>query len=187
VPNDYHEAANRYRPEQVRVLFLAESPPACDSDLKKAYFFFEENPGGDILFATIVQAALGKPYRKRDGEPQAEVLREFQSRGYWLMDAVDYPINKIDGRKVSDRERKNLIDNERTRLFERIDAIRKNNGAVGLSIVLIKRLVYECLAGPLRQAGYSVPHSDPIGFPSYHGDRRTIKGIQSALTKCNVS
>jgi hypothetical protein len=183
---DYHLAAIRYRPKPVQVLFLAESPPAFSSDSKQAYFFFEENPGGDLLFTTIAEAVLGITYRKSGGVPKIIVLQEFQSKGYWLIDAVEYPINKIDGRKTSDSERKRLIDANRSKLLKRIASLRAENRATDMSIILIKNLVYECLAEPLRQqVGCSVPQTGPIGFPRYHGDSATIEGIRSALANCH--
>jgi hypothetical protein len=183
---DYHIAATNYRPKPVKVLFIAESPPAFSSDSKQAYFFFDENPGGDILFATIAQAVLGITYRKRGEVPKAEILQELKSKGYWLMDAVEYPINKIDGRKTSDNERKRFIDTNRSKLLERVASLRVDNQTTDMPIIMIKNLVYECLAEPLRQGGYSVPQAGPIGFPRYHCDSKTVIGIKSALANCHA-
>jgi hypothetical protein len=181
VPRDYHIAAERYRPLQVQVLIIAESPPAFSTDSKQSYFYFEDNPSGDMLFATIVQAVLGITYFKKAGPRKAEILRQFQSERYWLMDAVERPINKIDGRRTSDGERKPLIEMEQNRLFERIAALNTDKQSNDMSIVLIKDLVYKCLAEPLRKTGYRVPQVGKIGFPRYERDPATIEGIRSAL------
>lgn len=178
---DYHNAAERYRPAQVQVLFIAESPPAFSLESKKSYFYFEENPGGDMLFATIVQAMFGITYLKKTGLRKTEVLRQFQTEGYWLIDAVERPINKIDGRKTSDGERKLLMEMDQNRLFERIAALNADKQSNDMSIVLIKDLVYKCLAEPLRQTGYHVPQGGKIGFPRWERDPLTIAGIKSAL------
>ena len=177
----YVEAANRYRPEKVRVLLLAESPPAFTTEDKKAYFYFEENPGGDILFATVIKAVLSKTYRKRQGPSKTELLRELQAEGIWLIDAVEYPINKIGDKPRSDAKRRCLIDKESADLFKRLALVGKS---AEMSIVLIKNLVYQCLAEPIRNLGYHVPQTMPIGFPRYYRDPKTIEGIQSALAKC---
>lgn len=116
---DYFEAAEQYRPQQVRVLFIAESPPAYSSESKKSYFFFEENPTGDILFATIIQAVLGITYRKESSRHKADILRQFQEQGYWLMDAVEYPINKMGGHKSSNVQRMKIITEESARLLKK--------------------------------------------------------------------
>lgn len=179
---DYRRAANNYRPKPVRVLFVAESPPAFSSDANQAYFFFEDNPGGDLLFATIAEAALGITYRKHGSVTKAEVLKEFQSKGYWLMDAVEYPINKVGGRRTSESFRKELIYKERNKLLKRIALLRARNQATNMTIILIKNLVYECLAEQLQQKGYALPQFGPIGFPRYHRDPATINGIRNALS-----
>ena len=178
---DYRSAANRYRPARVRVLFIAESPPAFLSESTKSYFFFEKNPGGDLLFATIVQAVLDIRYRKGRGVPKEHVLRSFKENEYWLMDAVEYPINKIDGRRTSDGVRKEHIIRGKSNLLSRISALRAENDDTNITIVLIKNLVYECLAQSLRQSGYTVPQVGPIGFPGFHGDPATIGGIKRAI------
>ena len=165
----------------MQVLFIAESPPAFSLESEKSYFYFEENPRGDMLFATIVQAVLGIAYYKRAGLRKAEVLRQFQTEGYWLMDAVERPINKIDGRKTSDAEREPLIEKAQTRLFEKIAALNADKQSNDMSIVLIKDLVYTCLADPLRKSGYHVPQDEKIGFPRWERDPLTIAGIKSAL------
>ncbi len=184
---DYHLAATHYQPKPARVLFIAESPPAFSSDLKQAYFFFDKNPGGDLLFATIVEAVLGITYRKHGGVPKTEVLKEFQSKGYWLMDAVEYPINKIDGRKTTDSYRRSLIVKERNGLLERLALLRAENQDNDMTIILIKNLIYECLVEPLRKERYCLLQAGSIGFPRYHGDPETIEGIKSALPKLKGS
>ena len=181
MPHDYRSAASRYRPERVRVLFIAESPPACLPESPKSYFFFEKNPGGDILFTTIVQAVLDIRYRKRYGVSKEHVLRSFKANEFWLMDAVEYPINNIYGKRTSDSIRKGHINRGKSNLLARLSALREENGDTDITIVLIKNLVYECLAQPLRQSGYYVPQVGPIGFPRYYGDPVTIEGIKSAI------
>jgi hypothetical protein len=181
MPCAYHIAANRYRPERVRVLFIAESPPACLPGSPESFFFFEENPGGDILFATIVQAVLDIRYRIGNDVPKRDILRSFKANEYWLMDAVEYPINRIDGNRTSDSIRKGYIIRGIANLLARISTLRAENGDTNFTIVLIKNLVYECLAQPLRQSDYSVPQVGPIGFPRYYGDPATIEGIRSAI------
>jgi hypothetical protein len=169
------------------VLFIAESPPAFCPGSEPSYFFFEENPGGDLLFATIVEAALPiKKYQKRSCNKR-ELLRYFQENGFWLIDAVEYPINKINGERTSSSIRKEHIEKGRAELLARVASLNAKNGGTDIAIVLIKNLVYECLLEPLRQAGYCVPQDGPIGFPRWHGDPNTIRGIKSAIAKHSIT
>lgn len=134
-----------------------------------------------VEVATIVQAVLKITYRKRNGPRKADVLRQFQAKGYWLMDAVEHPINKIGDKRIPERERKNLIEDESPNLLKRISALGLGNHRIEMAVVLIKNLVYECLVQPLRQAGCWIPQHRAIGFPRWYEDENTIKGISNVL------
>jgi len=134
-----------------------------------------------MLFATIVQAVFGITYRKRNRWRKIRFLRAMQLRGYWLMDAVHYPINRIGGRKVNSRARERFIKRERFKLLRRIAKLASQNRGSLRAIVLIKNIVYQALAKTLRHAGYNVPQPGPIGFPRWHRDPATIDGIRTAL------
>ena len=175
------EAATRYRPDEIRILFIAESPPAFKDEQKKSYFYFAPNPGNDILFGTIVEALYQADYRKASGR-KTELLQRLRDDGYWLMDAVETPINRIAGRVVKPKERAEFIRQNLPDLLDRLAAL-KQEGAISDStgIILIKKIVFETLAEDLQSAGYRVLHSQKIDFPKYHRDRDTIAGIRGAL------
>jgi len=179
--DDYRNAAEMYRPDSIRVLFVAESPPAFSDEARRSYFFFVPNPGRDILFATLVKAVLDEDYRKGDGN-KGDLLCRFQSEGYWLMDAVEYPINRAGGRRMSDSERAPVIRANVPRFLARLDRLR-NDGVLlpSAGIILIKKLVFEVLRDPLAAAGHRVLHSRKIDFPKYYRDSDTIRGIREAL------
>lgn len=181
--SEYTEAAGRYRPEKIRVLFIAESPPAFLDKAKQSYFFFESNPGQDILFATVIKALFKTKYRKKDGN-KPDLLRQFQAGGFRLMDAVEYPINRVDGKKVKTSDRVLEIQANIPGLLSRLYKLRRRKILLPDSgIILIKKVVFEMLYKPLTDAGYRVLHNNKIDFPKYYFDRDTIKGIEGALKK----
>ncbi len=49
--NQYAEARNKYRPDRIGVLFVAESPPSSGG-----YFYFENTTGKDHLFRETMKA-----------------------------------------------------------------------------------------------------------------------------------
>ena len=49
--NQYILARNKYKPDEVEILFIAESPPASGS-----YFYFPETTGKDSLFNSTMKA-----------------------------------------------------------------------------------------------------------------------------------
>ena len=177
----YIEASDHYRPKQIRTLFIAESPPAFTSETEKSYFYFEENPSSEVLFATIVEALYNVDYRKATGN-KPELLKRFQSDGYWLMDVSEEPINIIRGRVTKPAERKMLLQQQIPNLIERMKTLKQKSMIVdSTGIILIKKLVFEVLAPVLSAKGYNLLHAEKIDFPKYHRDRDTVRGIWAAL------
>ena len=178
---DYREAAERYRPDKIRVLFIAESPPAYADESKKSYFYFEQNPGSDVLFATIIAALYGVKYRKASGT-KPQLLQRLKDDGYWLMDAVESPINRIDDAVVKPKQRAELIRQNIPNLLKNLEALKRARTlADSTGVILIKKVVFRMLEPELRRAGYRVLHINMVGFPGYHRDRRTIASIREAL------
>ena len=174
----YQEAALKYRPDHVKILFLCESPPFAKTAEKRSYFFFETCPGTDILFATIVKAIYDIDYLKASGQ-ERELLGRMQEGGFWLMDAVEAPINRDGTGRIGPSQRRTAILSEMPDLFHRLEALRES-GALGqdTGIILIKKIVFELLAKPLSEAGYRVLNRGKIDFPKYYRDRDTISGIR---------
>lgn len=177
----YRKSAGHYRPDSIRVLFIAESPPAFTDESRRSYFYFPQCHGSDILFATMMKAVLDTRYFKRDGN-KAELLEKFRDGGYWLMDAVEYPINRLKGKKTSVKDRASEIESNLPFLLRRLDFLRHRLiFSTDSGIILIKKVVFEVLEQPLTDAGYTVLHRKKIDFPKYHRDRDTIAGIRRAL------
>jgi hypothetical protein len=76
----------RYRPDDIVVLFVAESAPAGGS------FFYQAD--SNLFFATreACELAFGSVPQGRD------FLRWFQARGFWLYDLAKRPVNRQRGR-----------------------------------------------------------------------------------------
>ena len=181
---DYRTLAERYRPRRIRVLFIAESPPAASSRGKEAYFFLEDSPGSEVFLATLVEALYDEKYRQAPGR-KVQFLRRFQDDGYyWLLDAVESPINRVGGRPVPEAQRAQLIRDAIPSLIDRLEGFR-DLGVLRpeTGLILIKKLVFETLAVPLVEAGFTVLNDAKIDFPKYQGDRDTIRGVQRALVR----
>ncbi len=174
-------AAEHYRPDKIDVLFLCESPPAYRSRSESSYFYFANNPSGDILFATIVLAVLCQEYRKAGGS-KPDLLLVLKRKGYWLIDAVEYPINKTtNGAAASDALRKEHIYQQKDKLLSKLRQLR-DAGIMHdrTNVVLIKKLVFDTLAPSIRRC-FQVPQEGPIPFPGYYGDEKTVRDIRAAM------
>lgn len=178
--NIYDSAALKYRPNNIKVLFIAESPPVPLPNGKKAFFYFEECLN-ERFFATIIKAVFGVKYRK--GVDKVKLLTRFMDEGYWLIDAVQTPINKKDDKKVPDSARKNLIRGAADDLIAKIENL-KSEGLFNddSGIILIKKTVFNELS-PILKNRYWVLNKETVEFPRYPGDCNTIEGIKTALRK----
>ncbi|MGH3041922.1 MAG: hypothetical protein ACRDNG_09345 [Gaiellaceae bacterium] len=99
------------------------------------------------------------------------VLRRIEADGFWLIDAVEHPVNK-----TSPSTRRAAIRAGVPRLVERCLEIDPARGAI-----ICHRLVCELVAPSLRAAGIAILHDQPLPFPLGNGRARFIKGFRRAL------
>jgi hypothetical protein len=88
----YEELREQYRPERLRVLLVAESPP--DPGEGERRFFYAPELRVDNLYRGVAQALYGE-HDEMDILDKPAVLDRIRADGYWLVDAVDEPINKL--------------------------------------------------------------------------------------------
>jgi hypothetical protein len=163
----YTVARNKYKPDEVRTLLIAESPP-CNPE---RFFYFEDVRTHDSLFLEIMgviypdlKAAYLKS--KRDPELKAELLETFQSDGYLLIDLSEVP-QELSGE--SDAE---CLPG----LLRRVEKL----ATAETRIVLIKANVYDCVYEVLREQGYKVS-AERLPFPGSGQQRVFREGFRRAL------
>lgn len=71
-------AAQKYRPNRIRLLLVAESPPADEG----RYFYFEDVTTADSLFEEV----CGVLFEEQPGPDKATALKELRRRGVFLVD-----------------------------------------------------------------------------------------------------
>jgi len=94
----YSAAAKRFLPDKIKVLFIFESPPfpppmypiTKKENPEWSYFYRFETKGSNALRREVCTAVFNKTITDHK-----EFLNEFSTKGYFLIDAVNYPINKI--------------------------------------------------------------------------------------------
>ena len=94
----YKEAAGRFLPHKIKRLFIFESPPfgppihpitkKTNSDW--SYFYRHETDGSDNLRRIICSTLFDEKMMNAKG-----FLEKFCTQGYFLVDAVNYPIDDI--------------------------------------------------------------------------------------------
>jgi len=177
--NYFREQSEKYIPKRIKYLLIAESPP-----IKRENFFYTDDceKGNQIFFYNIIMAIYNERYKK-DIARKKELLNKFKEDGYYLIDAVEYPINNIGNAKrgsVIRGEIQNLI--ERIRNFNQKGIVNENT-----KIILIKKLVCDILLDPLqknvdiifnRKSGIGT-----LGYPMFFNDPAFVNGLRSIIPK----
>lgn len=140
-------AAERYRPDKVRLLLVAQAPPDADD----RYFYFPDVAQYDGLFRAVVQALLSHAEQTRTNK--ASLLAELRDRGVFLIDLKPDPI-------VNSRASRPELRLYVPALLVRIAEVEPER------IILIKTDVYDVAYPALAAAGLPVSKVR-IPFPSY--------------------
>jgi len=146
-------AARKYKPTRVKLLLVAEAPPAA----LDRYFYFEKVPRQDSLFRYVVRSILGVE-STRENKPQ--LLARLRNEGVFLIDLKTDPIDRA---PLSDC----VPDLQR-----RAQRLKPDK------IVLIKATVYDAAFTALRKAHLPVI-DERVPFPGSGQQRR----FQIAFTR----
>jgi hypothetical protein len=165
----YEELRQRYRPGEVEVLLIAESPPDPGAG-RRRFFYSPELSQHDNLYRGVAQALYGE---ERDFGPQDKpaVLDRIQADGYWLIDSVERPINK-----TSPSARRAAISAGVARLVERCKEVDPRRG-----VIICHTLIYELVAPSLQGAGIQILHDQPLPFPLGNWRAQFIDGFRQRL------
>jgi hypothetical protein len=174
-PLDYEQLRSPYRPDPLKVLLVGESPPAPSGEAVP--FFYADHLGADHLFRAVAEAVLGLDRQSLRREPKAQVLSAFQKRGLWLIDTVDEPVNQLPM-----RERRQAVRGGVERLVTRCVAEAPRKG-----VIVCHGLVYRYAANPLKEAGVTLLHDEPLPFPSMGHRARFVARLRTALSRAGVA
>ena len=89
----YLRLRRQYQPENIKLVIIAESPPASGK-----YFYDTTGSAKEPLFAAIMRQLDLSPSSKQAG------LRELQERGWVLVDATYQPVDKLTKNASQDRD-----------------------------------------------------------------------------------
>lgn len=158
-------AAERYKPQHIRLLLVAQMPPRAGSGDAPRYFYFEDVTKHDDLFRGVVKAVLGaEPIRRN----KAALLTRLREQGVFL---IDLKPNPIDPRPLTAFV---------PALVERCRLLRPDN------IILIKVDVYDVAFQALCEAGLPVVNAR-IPFPGSGQQLEFASGMERALNEAKGS
>lgn len=165
--SSYHKAAARWRPERVRLLIVAESPPAS----LERYFYFERVRTADSLWVETMKALYGSEFGETRTERvrKAQWLSRFMADGCFLIDAVKEPFD----RGCGDRGREARIRAAAGVLLEEIRSLRAER------ILVLKATVWRGVGERLKEAGLPILNRGPIPFPGSGQQERFRKEVKA--------
>lgn len=176
VAHSFFEAARaKYLPDWVKLLFIAEAPPASESE---RFFYFEKVDRGDALFLEMMKVIYPKKahFDRSTGNwktgygakwvrsHKAEFLRLFSRDGFYLIDAVDEPMPENAKPKV----KRDKIRSSLTRLKDKVAALSSGRVVPG---ILIGGPGYSVCATGLKNSNVRVLNHEMINTPARGGMR----------------
>jgi hypothetical protein len=181
--NSFAVASRKYRPVAVRILFIAEAPPAYES---KRFFYFTGLQQADTLFLemmkTLYPLEVGySENRFREGFSSAtirlrkgELLKRFKSDGFYLVDACERPMP--DGANTALKSA--LMQSVLPALKAKV---RRLCSAETVGILLIGTVTYHVCADALRGEGVHVLNKIAINHPARGGQILFRAKLRAAL------
>jgi hypothetical protein len=181
----FAQATLRYKPATVRVLFIAEAPPAFRFN---RLFYFEDLRDGDTLFLEMMKTLYGSavgftengfsPGSSAEGirKRKSELLARFMREGYFLIDASEEPMPD----RASASQKLALLRASVPRLIVRLKefAVDKNT-----SIVLIGGVTYSACAQSLMNLGFHLINEGMIDHPARGGQLRFRQKLRCTLRR----
>jgi hypothetical protein len=152
-------AAARYKPQRVRLLLVAETPPLARPPDPPRYFYFENVSKHDYLFRAVVRGVLGA---EPDRRGKSALLTRLRRSGVFLIDLKPDP---SDPRPLSA-----FVQS----LVRRCRQLRPKR------IILIKTSVYDEAYATLVEAGLPVAGSR-VPFPGWGQRARFAREFGRAL------
>jgi hypothetical protein len=108
-----------------------------------------------------------------DVRQKAVILDRLKTDGFWLIDAVEHPVNKLPS-----RARRQAIADAVPTLVRRCQELAPERG-----VIVCHSVVYKHAVPALRAGGVCVLHDQPLPFPLGNWRSRFVSGVREALKR----
>lgn len=167
----YILARDKFKPiNKVRFLLVAESPPASGG-----FFYFEKATGRSSLFSETMKALGMFPEDEtmQKGFDKTPLLKEFQSQGFFVIDASYTPVDK----GLSRKDRETVIKKEMPRLVADTQRLDPEN------IIIVKVTIFDVVKEALANAGLGkrILNKEGLPFPSTGNQKKYRQMLRRLL------
>ncbi|MDB5161226.1 MAG: hypothetical protein JWO96_606 [Candidatus Saccharibacteria bacterium] len=165
--SSYELIRQQYRPEHIKVLLIAESPPPRPQIQSSRQFYYTDRiRKEDRLFTNTIRALYPEAAELPEDTLQQQKqmwLNKFKDDGWYMIEALE----KSQIHKVTKKQRQERIRESLPQLIERVKKLAEND----TKIILIKSNVFDAAAEPLRQAGFNVLNTKLVDYPGRFNQR----------------
>lgn len=163
--NRFEAARQKYKPERIKYLFVAETPPKSTSD---RFFYFENVSTQDSLFLETMKCL----YPNQTGEMGITTIRtnkglfldRFKNDGFYLIDSIDEPFEA----RYSSSQKVRLIQSAQSLLLDKIRKLCDKN----TKVILIAATVFKANYDFLISHQINVINRESIDFPGSGGQKK---------------
>lgn len=163
----YEKARKKYKPEHIRYLLIAESPPpAAEIQSSRQFYYTDRIRKDDRLFINTIRALYPETVETPEAELEAQkesLLQRLQQDGIYMIEALE----SSQEHEVTKKQRRERIAKTVPRLIERV----KTLAAQDTKLILIKSNVFDEAAEPLHAAGFTVLNTELVDYPGRFNQR----------------
>ena len=165
--NSYEKIRQNYKPDHIKVLLIAESPPPpAEVQSSRQFYYHDRIRTADRLFVNTIKAL----YKEAEALTEAQIeanketwLKRFQADGFYMIEALD----ESQPHEATKRERQEKIRTNLPLLLEKVRSLAHAD----TRIILIKSNVFDVAAQPLRDAGFTVLNTELVDYPGQFNQR----------------
>ena len=166
---EYIAKRNKYKPENIKTIFILESPPKSGK-----YFYDPDGEVSEPLFKAMMEIIGYKPADKATG------LAEFVKKGFLIVDASYTPLNHH--KEGKDRDERIMIWH--SSLLKDLLTLTPDKNT---PLILVKANICRLLEAPLKKEGFKVANEGVvIPFPSTGQQGKFRKQIAVVLERAGV-
>jgi hypothetical protein len=165
---EYISLRNKYLPENIKAVFVLESPPEGHG-----YFYNPDGKVSEVLFRAFMKLIDFVPVNKDEG------LRELAVRGYVLINPIYVPVNKL-----PDRQADKIIMENYSTFVKDLEGMIKNDKSI--PVVLVKSNILRLLEQPLLYDGFIILNKSLlVPFPLHYHVNSFLERIRGLISQTN--
>lgn len=159
---NFEKLRERYKPEHIKLLLIAETPPKADSN---RFFYMENVQSQDSLFLEVIKVLYPDTIKNKTTKEIRNIkpilLNKLKNDGIYLIDSLEEPFEE----KYNTRKKVSLIQKGQKSLLEKIKEISHRE----TKVVLISSTVFQANYLFLKSYGVNIIHDFMIDFPGSGG------------------